>query len=209
MTPKQRRSSQSPNTTARELLLEATVDLIQTQGTSAATSRAITNSAQENLAAITYYFGSKDTLITEALLSIAQGLLEPVVAALTDEQADPGEKLTSVALLLYEIINNNEHLLSGYLHSLAAAANNDAVKDEIQRLHQTLTSILANELEKQQHNGGLPSWLKPEPMAKLLLAVANGIAITMAIDPANTDPTAIGSQLVHLVLAAQPNEDNR
>ena len=52
----------------RQALLSATRRCIGRRGLAATTSREITAEADANLAAITYHFGSKDDLVTEALL---------------------------------------------------------------------------------------------------------------------------------------------
>lgn len=70
----------------RERLLAAAGTLIAQEGTAAATSRAISARAGENLAAITYYFGSKDELVSEALIRHARTLIEPVVTELTSDR---------------------------------------------------------------------------------------------------------------------------
>ena len=176
---------------------------MQTAGPEAATSRAIASAADENLGAITYYFGSKDQLISESLAETARRLIEPVVAELTNQQVDPAIRLISAIQLLYRILEQHHDLLSGYLHSVAATSHDDSVKNELVTLHRGLTSILCEEIAVQQRCDSLPDWISPEPMAQLIVALVNGVAMAVAIDPDETDPAAIGTQLALLLLAVR------
>lgn len=204
MSPSQRRASSATAATARDRLLAATADLLATVGPQGATSRAIARAAGENLASITYYFGSKDQLVAESLVTSARVLLAPVLAELSRADVDPTHKLLAAAQLLYRILDDNRHQLPGYLHSLAAAPGDDLVRAELHALHRGLSDVLAREMEARQADGQLPAWIEPEPMAQLIVAVANGVAVASAVDPERTDATAIGAQFAQLLLASRP-----
>jgi AcrR family transcriptional regulator len=64
----------------RQRLVEATRDLIADRGESAVSLRAITDAAGTNVAAVSYHFGSKDSLVREAI--------EQSVGRLVQEQVD-------------------------------------------------------------------------------------------------------------------------
>ena len=55
------------NDTTRQKIMNATIECISKYGVQAATNRLIAKSANVNIAAINYYFGSKEILINEAL----------------------------------------------------------------------------------------------------------------------------------------------
>ena len=200
----QRRSSQAttePKTRTR--LLDATISILNAGGPEAATSRAITEAAGENLASITYYFGSKSELVSQAMTSTARRLIQPVVDEFADESKDSVAKLLAAIQRLYQILDSNTDLLGPYLHSIAAAPTNDTVAAELRSLHRELTAILAAEIETQLSNGQLPHWIQPNPMAQLIVALVNGVAASVAIDPTQSDATAIGSQFAQLLLTAR------
>lgn len=203
MTPGQRRASPSSRAAARDRLLAATTELIAAGGPSAATSRAISAAAGANLGSITYYFGSKEHLIAESLIAAARQLIEPVVNELTDQSAEPVSKMLSAVQLLQQILTHNREWLPGYLQSLAAATRDETVNDEVRRLHRALAAALADEIRTQQEAGSLPQWVTPDPMAKLIVGLANGVAVASAIDPEETDTAAIGGQFAQLLLSAR------
>ncbi|GJM80880.1 hypothetical protein HMSSN139_33760 [Paenibacillus sp. HMSSN-139] len=53
--------------TTKQNIIQATLELIKTEGADQVTLRKITAAANVNLALVNYYFGSKDNLINEAL----------------------------------------------------------------------------------------------------------------------------------------------
>jgi AcrR family transcriptional regulator len=203
MTSRQRRATPNSEAPARDRLIAATTRLISTGGPQAATSRAIADAAGENLGAITYYFGSKDDLVSESLAAGARQIIEPVVAHLTDPSQDPVSKLLAATTLLQQTLERNQDHLPAYVQSLATAATDDTVKSEVQRLHRELAIILAAEMAMQRDAGTLPSWVKPEPMAQLIIALVDGVAISVATDPDETDAPAIAAQFAQLLLAAR------
>lgn len=201
---KQRRAKGAPEASdVRLRLLDATIHVIETEGPEAATSRAIANAAGENLASITYYFGSKSELVDEAMVVTARRLIQPVIAEFVDDGRDSTAKLLSAVQRLYGILHAHQVLLGPYLHSLAAATSNDAVTVELRSLHRELSSALAAEIVAQQSNGLLPGWVQPDAMAQLIVSLVNGVAISIAIDPDETLPTAIGSQFTQLLLGVR------
>ena len=209
MTPGQRRAPRTSTSSTRDRLVDATVDLIGTNGPQAATSRAITEAADANLGAITYYFGSKDALVAHAMAAVARTLLEPVVAELTRRDVDPVQNLLGSIQMLNRLFNENHELLPAYLHTLAAAATDDSVQDAVRELHRTLVSVLQESISHQQREGLLPAWITPEPMAQLILATANGIIVAAATDPDRTNETAIGAQFAQLLLSTRTNPLDR
>ena len=116
----QRRAVGERDTGVRERLLAAAATLIADEGAAAATSRAISTRAGENLAAITYYFGSKDELVSEALIRQARALVEPVVAELMSNRPQL-EDLARAVDMLTTLLDERRDQLVGYLACLARA----------------------------------------------------------------------------------------
>ena len=187
----------------RARLLDATIRLLDTAGPEAATSWAIADAAGQNLASITYYFGSKRNLVDEAMVTAARRLIQPVVAEFADDGRDGITKLLGAVQQLYRILDEHASLLGPYIHSLAAAATNEAIATEVRSLHRELSSVLAAEIVAQQQHGLLPDWVQADSMAQLIVSLVNGVAVSIAIDPDGTQPTAVGSQFTQLLLAVR------
>ena len=170
----------------------------------------IADAAGENLAAITYYFGSKDSLIAEALARNARELLQPVITTLTDPDASPAEKLMRAAQMLSSILVDSRERLPGYLHCIAAGTHDDSIAAEMRSLQNEVITALTDEMSKQLYHELIPPWVRPAVMAQLIVALANGVAVAAAIDPEQTDGDAIGEQFIRLLLGAgSPAEQPR
>lgn len=203
MISSQRRAASDTSAATRARLVDATVAIIAGNGPQAATSRAIAEAAGENLGAITYYFGSKDSLVAESLAATARQMIEPVVAHLTDPTGDPVSRMLTAAQLLQQLLDRNEAQLPAYVHSLAAATCDGTVRNEVQALHRAVASALAGEMAAQIATASLPIWVEPDPMARLIVALVNGVAVAKAISPDETDASAIATQFALLLLATR------
>ncbi|ASA21345.1 TetR/AcrR family transcriptional regulator [Paenibacillus donghaensis] len=84
----------------KQIILEATVELIREEGFGCATLRKIASRANTNLALVNYYFGSKDQLLSDAMRMLIS-TFDEVFAALEDPAMGPKERLKHffVALL--------------------------------------------------------------------------------------------------------------
>ena len=198
----QRRSSTQSDERTRATLIAATQQLLATGGTDALTSRSIAAAADANLASITYYFGSKDQLVTESMIATARNLLAPVVATLNSE-ADPIAKMLESVVLLNRILDDHRDDLTTYLQALAASPTNPPLAAALQSLHRDMAELLAEQITVQRTAGQLPSWVSPAPMAQLILAVVHGTLIASIVDPGHTDDAAIGMQFAQLLLGAR------
>jgi AcrR family transcriptional regulator len=190
---------------ARRRLVAAAAGLIAESGPAAATSRAIAGRAGENLAAITYYFGSKDALVVEALLGQARALVQPVIDELAGD-GPPAEKLLAAVGMLTTLLAERRGELPGYLACLAGAAHDPALAAEVRALSRQLRGHLAAEMSRQREAGAIPGWVDPAAMASLIVALATGVVAETVVDPDDTDAPAIGAQFASLLLAAHPGE---
>lgn len=181
---------------------EATQRLHAVGGADALTSRAIVAEADANLASLTYYFGSKEELVTESRIGSAGELLAPVVALLRSD-TDPAAKMLEAVAVLNQILTEHRDDLAAYVGALAASPNNLAITATLQALHRDIAHLLAEVIDVQQSAGQLPSWISPAAMAQVIIAVVHGTVIASLVDPAHTDEAAIGAQFTQLLLGAR------
>ena len=85
-------SHNKPAPTPKKKILDATLKLIGTNGIHHTTCRKIAAMADVNLAAINYYFGSKDTVINEALKTFTRTLMSSF-AYLDELDVAPEERI--------------------------------------------------------------------------------------------------------------------
>ena len=204
MSPPQRRATDEGGTDTRQRLLDAAIDLIENAGPAAATSRAITATADANLGAITYYFGSKDALVAAALADAGRRLLQPVIDALSDASS-PIEQMLRASRLLPEVLGANPGALRGYVQALAIAVHDPGVREAIAALHHDMMRLLAEQIRSHQDAEIVPTWVDPEAMSAVIVSLVDGVAVTTAAGLTDSEPFAIAGQFVNiLVRTAQP-----
>ena len=204
MTVIQRRASQDSDAPTRGKLIEATQRLLSSGGADALTSRAIAAAADVNLASITYYFGSKEELVTESMIATARDLLAPVVATLSSD-GEPTTKMLESMVVMNRILNEHRDDLAAYVHAVAASPTNVSIAAALQALHRDMAQLVAEQIYVQRSAGQLPPWVSPHAMAQLILAVVHGTLVASVVDPAHTDETEIGTQFAQLLLQARTN----
>jgi AcrR family transcriptional regulator len=182
--------------------LDATRRCVRHRGVARTTSREITAEAEANLQAITYHFGSKDELVAEALLAGLREWLDPALVVLADADDPAGGMLAAVQTLLATFDEHRDEA-PALLEALVQAPRLPALHAGVVDLWSELRSMLAAQLTDLQGDGLLPRWVEPEPMAALLVAVANGVVLQATVDPEGPSADAMTAQFTNLLLAAR------
>ena len=174
---------------------------VRDRGLANVTSRDIAALAGANLAAITYHFGSKDDLVSEALFDELQRRIEPALVALQADGDAASVMLTAIAQLATDFETNRRDAPL-YLEALVAATRSGPYARSARALVRKVRSRLCGQVADLQHQGLVPSWVDPDAMAALIVAVANGVALQVSIDPTGPSHQAIGAQFSALLLSA-------
>lgn len=107
---------ETPSTQERILL--ATIECIEEYGLPNVTIRKIAEKAGVNIAAINYYFRSKDKLLEEAMRITVRNSFEDARDALREEGLPPAERLRRVLEELFRGGFTYPRLTQAHLHSL-------------------------------------------------------------------------------------------
>jgi AcrR family transcriptional regulator len=202
MNPDAPRTAPTPRNATALAVLDATRQCLIEHGMAGTTSRAITTRAAANLGAITYYFGSKDRLIAEALLSSLRDWLEPAVAVLRGD-SEPAVRTLRAVQVLVSTFEAHRHEVGIYLELLAHAPRSPVVGDAVVGLWRELETLLAAQVEEMLADGQVPGWVDPASMAALLVAVANGLVVHVAIDPEGPTMAAMAAQFGAMLMGAR------
>ena len=162
-------SSPRPRGAARRAaLLEATLRVIADVGPDAVTHRRVADEAQLPLASTTYWFESKEHLLTEALRYAADNdllRLEAAAQRLHDGPVTPADIVAVIA----DAGSSRGSLMATYA-LLLEAARRPALRELSRRWGDAYVDTTAALLDR----AGSPS---PRADARLLLAAADGLAI--------------------------------
>ncbi len=186
----------------RQDLLDAARTTVRHHGLAGASSREITRTAGVNLGAITYHFGSKDDLIAEALFGELERRVAPALALLEGDGSPEGRLLSVVQVLSEEFERSRDDTLV-YFEALLLAARDERYRRSALAMYESLRARLADTLRELADHGQVPAWVTPEPMAALIIAVANGIALQSQLDPDGPDHRAMSGAFAQLLLAAR------
>jgi AcrR family transcriptional regulator len=187
----------------RERLVEAAWECVRVSGMAGATSRAITTAAGANLGAITYYFGSKDALLGEAVGQAIEALVHPALEALQDGRLDPVSRVLHAVTRLQQAYERSAQDAPAYLEVLTQSRRQPPLRERVSHLFAEIRSTLAAQMAEQRAEGLLPDWVEPEPMAGLLLAVAQGVVLQTVIDTSGPSHMSMSNQFAQLLFAAR------
>jgi len=215
--PREQRRAASDDGEVRTRLIDATARIIAGEGLAAATSRRITEEAGVNLAAITYWFGSKQALIDATLRSEVAVLVDPALEVL-ETDGDPGIRMMDAIGRLLATFAERRENTTAYLTALIEAARPpadpaatepaDPTREVVARIRRRLSSVNTELVA----SGSVPGWVEPDAMASLIVAAANGIALQCALEPDGPSASEQATQLALLLLAARadrPSEGTR
>ena len=184
----------------RRRLIEATVESLRAKGVNGLTSREIAASAGVNLQAITYHFGSKDSLVAVALTELVHQRLDPVRTAL-ESDGDPEERLFQALGTIKVAFDVSRDDLRAYADAISASSTNPELARSLGDLHDELVTYLAQLIADMQRAGHIQAWVAPEAMATLLISVGDGIAVQAHLrDP---DVEGVLEQVALLLLSAR------
>jgi AcrR family transcriptional regulator len=202
--PSQRRAALEGTAEAdatRRRLVDGALAVLAERGLHGTTSREIARSSGVNLAGITYHFGSKDELISQALLRAIRGWVEPALAVLRQE-AHPALRMIGAVQALQDSFERARDLLPVYLEALVQAPRADTLRRGVEELFAELRGFLSGQIAELKTMGFLPAWIEPEAMATLLVATGDGLALHAALEPGAVDHHAVAGQAMQLLLSA-------
>lgn len=190
----------------RARLREAARGCVAERGIAGATSREITERAGVNLASITYYYGSKDELLADALFDDLESRITPALAPLDGAGPAAERMLATVQLLLAELDRSRSEL-GVHIEALVHATRDPVYGQRAAALLGRLRDRLAALLAELQGSGVVPAWVDPAPMASLIMATAHGIVLQAQLDPEGPDHAAMSAQFALLLLASGGGSD--
>ncbi|WP_432940274.1 TetR/AcrR family transcriptional regulator [Kribbella sp. CA-253562] len=179
----------------REKLLATAKRLIAEKGYGDITARDLVNESGTNLASIGYHFGSKEGLLTEAMLDSFghedEGIERLVGAAVDGGGAahqlagrDPGERLANLLDVLAEVFRADPRRTTASIEAFARAPHSPEVKERLAAVYQQYRRQMAAAVL-----GAEVDDLDPQVahrVGSLALALIDGLALQALLDPGQT-----------------------
>ena len=120
----------SPQPSNRSNLIEGTLRCLERLPPERVTARAITEESDANLASIAYHFGSKDNLVTEAVVVGLDRWLEEIADALSDlDVRTPRQRLRTAFAAIETTRERHEGLARNFLGALSRAQHSAQIQE--------------------------------------------------------------------------------
>jgi AcrR family transcriptional regulator len=165
----------SPQRSSRAKLIEGTLACLERLPPERITARAIAEASGANLASIAYHFGSKDELVTAAVIEGLDRWLAEIAAGLEALSAqDPAARFRGA----FEVLEAGRHtgLARNFLGALAKSQHDPRVREMLaagfRRTRPNVATLL-----------GFGSDQAGEDAAGLALALFNGLLFQTLVDP--------------------------
>lgn len=167
----------SPQRSNRQTLLEGTLRCLERLPAEQVTARAIAGESGANLASISYHFGSKDELVTAAVIEGLDRWLDDVAAVLAGlESDDPRARFRQAGELLADTRHRNLGLARNLVGALARAQHDGRVRqrlaDGFRRTRPAVAELL-----------GLGADEPGDDAAALVLSLFYGLLFQVLLDP--------------------------
>jgi len=135
----------SPQRSNHDQLVEGTIRCLERLPAERVTARAIADEAGANLASIGYHFGSKDDLVTAAVIKGLDRWLAEIERAFGDLRSDtPSERFRRAGSVIEETRQRHTGLAQNFFAALAKAPHDSRVREQLAAgFHRTRTSVAA------------------------------------------------------------------
>lgn len=167
----------SPQRSNRSELIEGTLRCLERLPPEKVTARAIADESGANLASITYHFGSKDELVTEAVIAGLDRWLAEIARRLDELEARaPEDRLRAAFGVVADSRRRHEGLARTFLGAMAKASHDERVRELLTEGFRRTRGEVATVL-------GLGADAAGRDAAGLLLALFNGLLFQSLVDP--------------------------
>jgi AcrR family transcriptional regulator len=161
----------SPQRSNREVLIEGTLRCLERLPPERVTARAIAEESRANLASIAYHFGSKEELVTEAVVTGLDRWLEEIAAEL-DRVGPEEDRLRQAWGAVEATGRRHTGLARNFLAALARAQHDERVRARLAQGFRDARAEVARVLQLEDDDAGA-----------LALAQFNGLLFQSMLDP--------------------------
>jgi TetR/AcrR family transcriptional regulator, regulator of biofilm formation and stress response len=179
----------------REALLEAVLAIVAEVGAEAVTHRRVAERAGLPLASTTYWFDSKEDLLTAALqLAAERDVARLRELAVTLRERDPLQAVLDAVLDPVDEPSSRASLMAAYALLLEAAR-----RPALQELARRWTDAYLETIGELLTRAGSP---RPREDARLILSAADGLLLEQLATGDTHDPRPALARLVHILIGS-------
>lgn len=165
----------------REKLLEGALQCLQEKGWGRTTARDIAAASGANVASINYHFGSKESLLNEAIgEGFRRWTRQVAQAVLASTAGSPAERLRLSVTETVAAFERNRPLLVAFVEAMAQAERSPLVREQLASYYRESRAAAAALIEQSVDGDGR---LDTTVAASILLAMFDGLILQWLLDP--------------------------
>jgi AcrR family transcriptional regulator len=170
----------SPQRSNRDQLIDGALRCLERLPTERITARVIADESDANLASIGYHFGSKDELITVAVVEGLDRWLAEIEQNLSVVRAGtPAERYRRARAVLAETQRRHAGLVQNFFAAIAKAPHDPRVRERLAAGIRRTRPAVARLLDLGDDEAGIDA-------GALVLALFDGMLLQVMLDPALT-----------------------
>lgn len=166
--------------TTKEKIKEATFELLAERGYASISSRDITKRADTAVGQLTYYYKTKDSLITEVIDEVIEELIEN----LENEIRSSDNKIDAIKTFFNELIRDDKNTTRIIIDLISQGIYNNSLSIRASNLLEDVSNILSNVYRNENIQ-------EPEEKAEELINIALGKMVRKNISPINEGKEAM------------------
>ncbi|MDD3839830.1 MAG: TetR/AcrR family transcriptional regulator [Clostridia bacterium] len=128
------------NKSTREQIIEAALEILSKKASFQLTTREVVEKANVNIAAVNYYFGSKDNLIEQAIEFLLKKLYE-ILNEMKDDSVPPKKRLYNFSFKFLELTDKYPGIVKNIVSTLMFEEN---TSESIKKMIPEFTSIVSD-----------------------------------------------------------------
>lgn len=164
-------------------LIEAAKQLIGERGYAGTSVRDLVAASGTNLAAVNYHFGSRDQLLTQAVLeSFLEWTDRLGRAARADPQAGPVEQILGSVHAMLSDFAETEPMFASFLEAVLQARRSPQLRGQLAEHYAEQRRRVGELVVDGQGDRQIPARMV-EVVASLLIAVTDGLLLQSVLDP--------------------------
>jgi AcrR family transcriptional regulator len=174
----------SGDISSRDRLRRAALQCIAQRGYAATSSRDIAREAGANVASINYHFGSKETLVTEALGECFGIWNERVESAFVAAAGlAPHDQLAAILRAAIDSFDELRSSVHACIETYAPALRSEELRERMAAGYATVRESAVDLAAKAMRDGGMPVPENLAAIASVLMAVCDGLMLQWIADP--------------------------
>jgi AcrR family transcriptional regulator len=198
----------TPENPNKAALLEAAKKLVGERGFAGTSVRDLVAASGTNQAAVNYHFGSREELLTQAVLASFLEWTDRLAAAEADPADGPvGQLLASMGAMLGDL-EDTEPLFAAVLEALLQARRSPKLREELADHYGEQRRRVGEQVSAAIGVGTIPA-RTVEVIASLLIAVVDGLQLQSLLDPESVpDAKELGAFIEGAALLLGANSAN-